>query len=268
MNPSDDKKPDPAILRSMAEAKLARHSVTEPLRAEELLHELEVHQIELKMQNEALRLAQSELEASRDHRYVDLYDFAPVGYLTLNSNGMIEMLNITAATLLGLARKDLLRRLFTALVVADDRPRWMALFLFALKQDAKHNIEVTLQRGDGTVFPALLDCAAQTVSTGGTELRIALTDISERERLSAEVRISRDRLHELVAERTTKLRQMATTLLTLEISERRGIAERLHDDLGQSLPARPTFFFFASFCSPHGRHSCLPVGSDSLGKSG
>ena len=121
------------------------------------------------MQHEALRLAQTALEASRD-RYIDLYDFAPVGYFTLNSSGIIETLNITAATLLGVARQDLLRRLFTTLVVAADQPCWMALFLFALKQDGKHNVEVTLQRRDGTVFPALLDCAAQKVGTGGTAL--------------------------------------------------------------------------------------------------
>ena len=186
MSHPDDQKPDPAILRSMAEAQLARHPVTEPLPADALLHELQVHQVELEMQNEALRLAQTALEASRD-RYVDLYDFAPVGYLTINSNGIIETLNLTATTLLGVARKDLLRRLFTTLVVAADQPCWMALFLFALKQDGKHNVEVTLQRGDGTVFPALLDCAAQKVGTGGTELRIALTDISERRRLEAEL---------------------------------------------------------------------------------
>jgi len=204
MSPPDDKKSDPAILRSMAEAKLARHPPTEAVPADALLHELQVHQIELEMQNEALRLAQAELEASRD-RYIDLYDFAPVGYLTLNSSGIIETLNITATTLLGVARKDLLRRLFTALVVAADQPRWKTLCLFALKQDGKHNVEVTLQRGDGTVFPALLDYAAQKVGTGGTELRIALTDISERRRLEAELAREREHLEQMVFARTAEL---------------------------------------------------------------
>ncbi|MGC8495100.1 MAG: hypothetical protein ACP5SH_25565, partial [Syntrophobacteraceae bacterium] len=61
--------------------------------AHRLIHELRVHQIELEMQNEELRLVQQELEISRS-RYADLYDFAPVGYLTMNKNGQIVDLNL------------------------------------------------------------------------------------------------------------------------------------------------------------------------------
>ena len=228
MSHPDDQKPDPAILRSMAEAQLARHPVTEPLPADALLHELQVHQVELEMQNEALRLAQTALEASRD-RYVDLYDFAPVGYLTINSNGIIETLNLTATTLLGVARKDLLRRLFTTLVVAADQPCWMALFLFALKQDGKHNVEVTLQRGDGTVFPALLDCAAQKVGTGGTELRIALTDISERRRLEAELAREREHLEQMVFARTAELSHAKDTAEAANLAKTIFLANTGHE---------------------------------------
>ena len=122
MSPSDEEKPAPAILRSMAEADLAHRPVPDAAArpAEELLHELQVYQVELEMQNEALRIAQTELEASRD-RYLDLYDFAPVGYLTLNTYGMIEELNLTATALLGFERKGLLQRRFTAQVIPEDR---------------------------------------------------------------------------------------------------------------------------------------------------
>ena len=167
MNTSDDKTLDAPRLRAAAEAQLASAPQADARQATDLLHELQVHQIELEMQNDTLRRAQIELEASRD-RYVDLYDFAPVGYITLNSTGMIETLNITAAVLFGVVRKDLLQRRFTALVVADDQSRWNTLFISALKQDGKHSVEVTLRRRDGTVFPALLDCAAQKGGTGGT----------------------------------------------------------------------------------------------------
>ena len=77
-----------------------------------LIHELEVHQIELEMQNEELRRAQLEIEGSRE-KYFDLYDFAPVGYLTLDEKGSISELNLTAAALLGIARKSALNKPFS-----------------------------------------------------------------------------------------------------------------------------------------------------------
>ncbi len=115
-------------MRIDAESELASRGVaqTGAPSTEVLLHELRVHQIELEMQNEALRAAQSALEDSRD-RYVDLYEFAPVGYLTLNADGMIEQINLTAATLLGKERKQLLQRSFTSLVIAEHESDWMGL---------------------------------------------------------------------------------------------------------------------------------------------
>ena len=186
MNPSDDKKPDPAILRSLAEEKLDRPPGIEPLPADNLLHELRVHQIELEMQNEALRNAQAGLEESRNC-YVDLYDFAPVGYLTLNSTGMIEELNLTASVLLGKERKNLLKRSLTTAIIAEDQSRWKTLLLALKEPDGKGRMEVTMSHGDGTTFPALLECAAQKVGAGETELRIVVTDITERKAAEAQL---------------------------------------------------------------------------------
>ena len=78
---------------------------------EKLVHELEVHQIELEMQNEELRKAQIETEESRT-KYVEIYDFAPVGYFTLNSKGMIVEANLAGAAMLGIERSLLLRKPF------------------------------------------------------------------------------------------------------------------------------------------------------------
>ena len=85
-----------------------------------MLHELRVHQIELEMQNEELRRAQAELDAARA-RYFDLYDLAPVGYCTLSEQGLILEANLTAATLLGVARGALVKQPFTRFILKEDQ---------------------------------------------------------------------------------------------------------------------------------------------------
>src|SRR5687767_13122747 len=89
-----------AILRNLqaSEADLGPPSAQPD--ALRLLHDLQVHQVELEMQNRELREAQGALEESRN-RYADLYDFAPVAYCTLSDSGIIEELNLTGATLFG-----------------------------------------------------------------------------------------------------------------------------------------------------------------------
>lgn len=169
--------PTPKELRSDAEAELARTPPDKaPVRsAEELLYELQVHQIELEMQNEALRQAQIALEESRD-RYVDLYEFAPVGYLTLDSNGLIAEINLTGAILLGRERQLLLRSRFAHHVGAADRDRWHRFFLAAQHARGRTSLALTMQRGDGTGFHARIDCAG----AGRSSLRVVLSDLTER----------------------------------------------------------------------------------------
>ncbi len=93
-------------LRVQAEAQLARARLTDiPAHtAEELMHELQVHQIELEMQNDELRRAQIVIEEMRD-RYVGLYEFAPVRYFTLTRDGKITEVNFTGAEMVGVERK-------------------------------------------------------------------------------------------------------------------------------------------------------------------
>ena len=74
-----------------------------PADVERLVHELQVHQIELEMQNEELKRAQAEIAESRE-KYVDLYDFAPVGYFSFDQNGIITEMNLPAASLVGIER--------------------------------------------------------------------------------------------------------------------------------------------------------------------
>ena len=147
--------------------------------ADELLHQLQVHQIELEMQNETLRQVQLALEESRD-RYVDLYEFAPVGYLTLTAAGLIAEANLTGADLLKEDRRKLLQRRFAHFVVPEERTSWQQHFLHAMQQGGKQTCELTLQRSDGTLFATCLDCLRSAARDAAPTLRIALTDISLR----------------------------------------------------------------------------------------
>ncbi len=178
-------------LRAAAEARLRTTQLPElsPPPVDELLHELRVHQIELEMQNEALRLAQQALEESRD-RFVDLYEFAPVGYLTLTAEGMIVEINLTAVTLLKRGRGKLLHKSLRAFVLSEDQDRWVRHLIYLKKQDEKSSIELKLLRGDGMTFHAQLDCAGKAVDTDAVMIRVAITDITERKHAEAELRIA------------------------------------------------------------------------------
>ena len=181
MNTPTGKKPHDLTLRAAAEAQLVDTSTKKApgLPVEELLHELRVHQIELEMQNEALRQAQSALEESRD-RYMDLYEFAPVGYLTLTPEGLIEEVNLTGVKLLGIERGNLLQKGFRTFVIHDDQDRWVRHFINMTTHGGQGPVELAMQRGDGTEFQAQLDCEHRKLGTGETAVRINLIDITER----------------------------------------------------------------------------------------
>ena len=99
---------------------------------DELLQSLHDHQIELEMQNEELRSAHIALEESRT-RYLSLYEFAPVGYLTLTREGLIVEINLTGATLLGMERNQLINHRFSALVANKDGDRWHLFFSISFR---------------------------------------------------------------------------------------------------------------------------------------
>lgn len=178
-------------LRANAENQLAQTPSMEASArpADELLHELHVHQIELEMQNEELRRAYAALEESRD-RYVNLYEFAPVGYLTLTREGLIAEINLTGATLLGVERKKLINRRFAALVASKDSDRWHRLFMGVMQHEEGHNFELMLQRGDNSVFHAQLNCSWRLTASCAPIICITLTDITKRKCAEEELRIA------------------------------------------------------------------------------
>lgn len=217
-------------LRDAAEAELKRAPpTTAPAQAAaDILHELQVHRIELEMQNETLRQTQIALEESRD-RYVDLYEFAPLGYLTLTRAGLIATINLTGAELLGSERKHLMQRNFSFYVTADDRERWHEHFLHAWRQGGKHRCELSLQKVGGAPFFASLDFLLTSGSSAVPMLRIALTDITERRLALAQLSVANRRLAILSAEQAAHLREIAAELTHAEQHERDRLHERLHD---------------------------------------
>ncbi len=153
-----------------------------------LTHELGVHQVELELQNEELRRAQSALEASRD-RYVDLYERAPIAYVTLNSEGLILEANRRAAQVLRVAQSQQMQgRALTEFVHFDERPRLQQLLRKTLRDRNEHSLELRLAPGDGAAcWMALQMVAASTGPDGTLQCRAALIDISERVRLQQNV---------------------------------------------------------------------------------
>jgi len=146
----------------------------------ELIHELEVHRVELEMQNEELRRNQSEIEGARK-KYFDLYDLAPVGYLTLDRGGQIREINFTAAEILGRPRRYLKGSRFARFVDSPLRDDFYR-FCRRLFESGKHE-EMTLQlcpREKATVV-ALLSGVAILDGEGNRNLgQVAITDITAR----------------------------------------------------------------------------------------
>ena len=151
---------------------------------DELLHELRVHQVELERQNEALRNARLSLEEARD-RYIDLFEFAPVGYLTLTRQGTIGELNLTGASLLGVERRQVLGRRFAHFVLPEDRDRWHVYFLEVSRHSDSRYCELRLLRGEGASFFARLQGIGVRSGGDGIAVRVTLTDISGQKRMEA-----------------------------------------------------------------------------------
>jgi diguanylate cyclase (GGDEF)-like protein/PAS domain S-box-containing protein len=184
-------------LRKEAEDKLTRTRINlvHPQPGEnllhELMHELKVHQIELEMQNEELRISHIALEESRD-RYVDLFEFAPICYLSLTRDATICEINLTGCVLFGVARNKLLNKRFSKFIAAQDRDRWHRFFMNMMEQAdfEKQSFDFTMLREDGSVYHAHFDCLRRDVVDAQPVLRIALSDNTELKIAEAKLRIA------------------------------------------------------------------------------
>lgn len=164
-----------------------------------LLHELQVHQIELEIQNEELRRTQIELEASRA-RYFDLYDLAPVGYVTISEKGIIQEANLTLADLLGLTRKEVVQRPLTHFILPADQDIFYLHHRKLFATDAPQICELRLLRANGDPFWGEIEAIRVGDDEGGQTGRIVISDISARKQSEKLLQQSHHRLEEAIAE--------------------------------------------------------------------
>jgi diguanylate cyclase (GGDEF)-like protein/PAS domain S-box-containing protein len=157
--------------------------------AQNMLHELQVHQIELELQNEELRRTQLEVDAIRA-RYFDLYDLAPVGYCTLSERGLILEANLTAATLLGVTRQQLINQPISRFILKADQDIYYLYRKQLQDADGAQGCELRMKKGDGSPFWAHLEAIATNAKDGAPVLRIVLNDVTARRLADAELRIA------------------------------------------------------------------------------
>jgi PAS domain S-box-containing protein len=246
----------PAQLRSRAEDRLRersgnrRSTASVPKSdadAKRLLHELQVHQIELEMQNAELRQARDELEVALDN-YTDLYDFAPSGYFTFAPTGAILQANLTGATLVGIERSRLVGQSFGRLISAEFRPAFNTFLeqVFAGRTKQAGDFELAC-KGQPLRF---VNIEAQCL-LNGQECRAVVMDITARKvaeearsrlevmttsnrKLEQEI-IRRKALEQALKTSEQRLRQLSHEILLAQEKERKRISRELHDTVLQTL---------------------------------
>jgi len=236
-----------------------------PADAARLLHELQVHQIELEMQNDELVAGRNEMEVLLE-KYADLYDFAPAGYLTLDEQGQIQEVNLSGAQLLGGDRTRLINRPLTAMVAPASREIFLAFLRRVFAGGGRQVCEVSLLRGNRTPFWADI-YGVVVISANGPRkwCRLVVSDITvlkraeEAQRRAEETEAANTKLRHEIARRKVveatlrhneqhqrqlleqsrimeeQMRNLSRQVLTAQEDERKRISRELHDIIAQTL---------------------------------
>ena len=182
-----------ARLRAMAEAALGDQALNctprEAINLTEIrhyIHELQVYQVEIQLQNDELRRIQGELECSRN-QYQELYDYAPVAYLTLTNKGLIKSVNITGAALLGQDRCKLLNKPLSPFIDKPDLPVFFQHLSDVLVSDIHHTCEIGLSRADGSKAFVRLEAIGIFADSSDKFIKMAMCDITERRRVDLQL---------------------------------------------------------------------------------
>jgi len=174
-----------------------RFAALSPEATRDLLHELQVHHIELEMQNEELRRAQVELDASRA-RYFTLYDLAPVGYCSVSEQGLILQANLAAATLLGATRGTLVKQPISRYILRADQDTWYLRRKLLEETGQAQSLELRLVRQDGTQVWVHVAANAANDTVGPPVILVVLTDVTDRKLMEVAMRESEGHYRALV----------------------------------------------------------------------
>ena len=187
-----------------------------------LLHELQVHQAELSIQNEELRRVQLELETARD-LYADLYNFAPAGYCTLSRKDTILEANQTLASILGVAREELIHQTISQFVDRDDQDQYYLHRQRAFEEHQRQISKICMVKQSGEKIIIRLESVI--AAEDENRLRVMLSDITEQQRIERE------------AQEAAALRELRKRVNEQREQERQQMARDLHDGPVQGLVA-------------------------------
>ena len=188
LNPSETATPLAAALRQRAEAQLllkapvpvsGNLAALSPEDIQRMLHDLLVYQTQLEMQNEELRRTQTELDAAQE-RYFNLYDLAPVAYVTLNRTGLILQANLAAATLLGMSRNALIRQPLARFILQDDLPQFSRHHCQLCAGGIPHVCELRIAKKNQLPVWILLSATPAQTANENAICRVVMTDITTR----------------------------------------------------------------------------------------
>ncbi|MEO6974937.1 MAG: ATP-binding protein [Gallionella sp.] len=195
MSVDKEKKQDDSDLRQRAERQLNSNPVegsADESDSRKLLQQLQVHQIELEMQNEELRLARIEIEEGLQ-QYTDLYDFAPISYFTLKNDGTIHQANLAGATLLGLNRQRLIGHPMAGFFTGQDQSAFTSFLDKVCQNNTREICELHILSRDATRRFLHIEGVA---SIGGELCNLAVTDITENKRVEEILQINNLQLEE------------------------------------------------------------------------
>lgn len=217
-NPNVDKYAD---LRRLAEHALAQEeSILDELSSDEarqIVHELQVHQVELEMQNEELRATQMQLEASRD-RFSDLYDLAPIGYITVSEKGMILAANLTLVKLLGVERSKLIHEPLSRFIVNEDQDRYYLHRRQIFNSQEPQTVELRMLTGDNIQISANLEWKYLIDNdTGDPICWVMVTDITKRVEAEEALKEIQAELRARVEDRADQLQLLVNSMTGREV---------------------------------------------------